>query len=289
MISVAIATLGRPAKLERVLQAFSALAPETPPFEVVVVIDGDDPDSRALMQREQPFPLRSFSQPHAGAGPARNRAAREACGDLLLFLNDDTWPEAGCLPGHRHAQQQHGPCMVSGMVAWDPESEITPYMNWLSPDGHQYNYRRLSPGSPVPWDAVWATNLAVPRAWVLDEPFDPNFPKGCLEDSEWALRQYRRGRHAVFVPEALAFHDHHYAGPADYRGRARTFGAAARYFVLKHPSLAWRFTLRPLAATVARLATLAIPSPRRRPRLWDLDFRRNYLTGLLFGPPPAAR
>jgi GT2 family glycosyltransferase len=162
-------------------------------------------------------------------------------------------------------------------------------MRWLAPGGHQYNYRRLAPGKPAPWDAVWATNLAVPRAWVLDEPFDPAFPVGCLEDSEWAFRQYRRGRRSVFVPEALAFHDHRYAGPTDYRGRARVFGAAARYFILRHPSLAWRFTLRPLAAAATRLATLVMPLPRRRERLWDLDFRLGYLTGLLLGPLPPGR
>jgi len=280
-VSVAIVTLGRAAKLERALRALAALAPGSPPFEVVVVLDGDDAATTAVLQRDHPFTLRLFTQEHAGAGPARNRAAHEARGELLLFLNDDTRPDPVCLSAHVAAQERHGPCLGAGLVTWDPEAETTPYMRWLAPAGHQFNFSRLTPGKPVPWDAVWATNLAAPRPWVLDEPFASSFPPGCLEDSEWAFRQYRRGRHGVFVPAAVAFHDHHYAGPADFRDRARTFGTAARSVVARHPGLTVRFTLRPLAAAVARAVSLAWPSRHRRQRLWDLDFRVNYLIGLL--------
>lgn len=279
-MSVAIASLGRAEKLERVLSALAGLAPGSPPFEVVVVLDGGDAASAAALERGSAFPLRAVAQPHGGAGPARNRAAQEARGELLLFLNDDTRPLPDCLGVHAAAQRRHGPCLGAGMVEWDPRAETTDYMRWLAPAGHQYNFARLTPGSAVPWDAVWATNLAVPRAWVLDEPFTPGWP-GCLEDSEWAYRQYRRGRRGVFVHDAVVLHDHHYGGPADYRSRARCFGFAARGMVARHPELAVRFTLRPLAAAAARAATLALPSRRRRERLWDLDFRLNYLLGLL--------
>ena len=226
-LSIAIATVGRPAKLERTLSAIAALAPETPPFEVVVVVDGDDPDSHAVLARERPFPVRAFTQARGGPGAARNRAAEEARGDLLLFLNDDTRPDPACLLAHLRAQERHGPCMTAGLVAWDPEREITPYMAWLAPAGHQFNFARLVAHAGMPWDAVWGAQICAPLAWVKDEPFDPGLPFTCLEDSEWAYRQYRRGRRAIYVPEAVALHDHRYTGPTDYRSRARSYGAAA--------------------------------------------------------------
>jgi len=283
-LTVAIVTVGRHEKLERVLRAFSRLDPGSPPFEVVVVIDGDDPPTRSLLARDHPFPLRAFPQPHRGPGPARNLAAAEARGNLLLFVNDDTRPHPGCLVAHQRAHEQHGTCIVLGSTAWDPEAETTPYMAWLAPAGHQNNFARLRPHGNVPWDAVWATNISPPRSWVLDEPFDPAYPYACLDDGEWAYRQYRRGRRAVFVPEAILYHDHHYAGPAEFGARAREFGAAARYVVSRHPQLTWRFTVRPVLAAAVRLASLALPSPRRRERLWDLRFRLDYLAGLLWPP-----
>jgi glycosyltransferase involved in cell wall biosynthesis len=279
-VTIAIATLGRADKLARVLDACERLACETPPFEVVVVVDGHDPASAAAAARPRPFAVRCFAQPRAGAGPARNRAAAEARGELLLFLNDDTRPCPGCLVQHANAHRRHGPCLTEGLVSWDPETVITPYMRWLAPAGHQYNYTRLADGGRIPWDAVWTTNLAVPRAWVLDCPFDAGIPPGCLEDTEWAYRQYRLRRHAVFVRAAEALHDHRYDGPGDYRSRARLFGAAARYVARRHPLLAWRFVARPLAAAAARAASLALPLRRRHELLWDLDFRLNYLAGL---------
>jgi GT2 family glycosyltransferase len=280
-LTIAIATLGRADKLARVLAACERLTPGTPPFEVVVVVDGDDPDSTTVAARPRPFAVRCFSQSRAGAGPARNRAAAEARGEWLLFLNDDTRPGPGCLVAHAEARRRRGACITEGLVSWDSAAEITPYMRWLAPAGHQYNYARLAADRPVPWDAVWGTNLAVPRGWVLDCPFDAGVPPGCLEDTEWAYRQYRRGRRCFFVPEAEVLHDHRYTGPGDYRGRARRFGAAARYVARRHPLLAWRFVARPLAAAAVRAASLVLPSRRRCERVWDLDFRLNYLAGLL--------
>lgn len=290
---MAIATAGRPTKLERTLRALASLAPASPPFEVIVVLDGDDPPSRALLAKEHPFPLRVVVQPKAGAGPARNRAAHEARSDLLLLLNDDTRPEAGCLLAHLHSQERHGPSLVAGTIVWDPEHEITPFMEWLAPAGHQFNFARLQPGTRMPWGSVWATNLAVPRAWMLDEPFDPLFPNMGLEDGEWAFRQYRRGRWAVYVPEAVVYHWHHFAVPADYRRRAQEFGSAARYVVRRHPELGWRFLVRPTAAAAARLLSLALPPYWRRETLWDLDFRISYVFSLMrprpsLGSQPAA-
>jgi len=245
-----------------------------------VVLDGDDPDGREVLSHERPYPLRVLAQPRRGAGPARNLGAANAGAALVLYLNDDTRPEPACLLAHLRAHREHGPCMTAGHIAWDPAVETTPYMSWLAPRGHQFNFERLTPGAEMPWDAVWGTNLCAPAAWVLDEPFDPAFPNTCLEDSEWAFRQYRRGRRAFYVSDAVVLHDHRYTGPADFRGRARAYASAARYVARKHPALAWRFLVRPTAAAAARFGSLALPFCWRRETLWDLDFRLAYVRAL---------
>jgi GT2 family glycosyltransferase len=174
-ISVIIASVGRAAQLDKSLDAYECLDPETPPFEVIVVLDGEDPASRELCRKPRGFPVRVLSQEPAGPGPARNLGAMSAKGGLVVLLNDDTRPHCDCLREHALAQARVGPCVAIGRVEWDPERPRTPYMTWLAPDGHQFNYGRLDPERPAPWDACWATNLAVPRDWLLAEPFDTDF------------------------------------------------------------------------------------------------------------------
>jgi len=280
-ISVIIATVGRAAQLEKSLDAYERLDPETPPFEVIVVLDGEDPASRELCRKPRDFPVRVLSQEPAGPGPARNLGAERARGKLIVLLNDDTRPDPSCFLAHFSAQARLGPCVAIGRVEWDPERPRTPYMTWLAPEGHQFNYGRLDPKRPAPWDACWATNLAVPRDWLLAEPFNTEFHVLALEDGEWGYRLFRSGRSFRYVPETVCFHDHRYEGPAAYRHRARTGGAASRYVVRRHPELAWTLIGRPVAAAAARAASMLWPGNWRREMLWDLDFRSNYVFGIV--------
>jgi GT2 family glycosyltransferase len=281
LLSVVIATVGRTDKLTASLCAYERLDPATPRFEVVVVFDGPEPAGQAIASTPRPFPVRVFEQPRSGIGPAKNLGARHAAGDYLLFLNDDTRPTSGCLLAHHQAQQRLGPCIVLGHVDWDPEHEVTRYMRWLAPAGHQFNFSRLSPKGRIPWDACWGAHLGLPRAWVLDEPFDRDFPFPVVEDAEWGYRQTRRGRPLRYVPEAICLHDHRYGGPAEYRHRTRMAGAATRYAVRRHPLLIWTLSLRPVAVAVASSALALWPGQWRRETLWDLDFRWNFVWGIL--------
>ena len=282
VVSVVIVTVGRPVQLAASLAAYESLAAGTPPFEVIVVLDGEDPASRAVAQRPWRFPRTVLAQPHRGIAAAKNLGVAHACADCVVFLNDDTRPAPDCLLAHLEAQRRFGPCIVAGRVDWDPEREITPYMRWLAPAGHQFNFARLEPDGPIGWDAVWGAHLGVPRAWLLDEPFDPDLSAAALEDTEWAYRQVvRRGRPARYVPAARAWHDHRYDGPADFRRRARLAGAVGRQLARRHPKLRWPLVMRPVAAAVAATLLAAWPGRWRRETAWDLDFRWNWSRGIL--------
>ncbi|MEO0036294.1 MAG: UDP-Glc:alpha-D-GlcNAc-diphosphoundecaprenol beta,3-glucosyltransferase WfgD [Pseudomonadota bacterium] len=82
------ATIGR---------ALASIAGQTvPPREVIVVDDGSDDDTvavvKAMARRMGPVRLRLFTQPNQGAGAARNRAVAVAGGTWLAFLDaDDQW------------------------------------------------------------------------------------------------------------------------------------------------------------------------------------------------------
>ncbi len=279
--SVVIPTAGRAFKLARVLEALGAQEEKTPSFEVVVVMDGEDPETRRVVERSWPFPLSVAAQPRRGAAAARNLGCRVAGAPVVLFLNDDTRPHPACVRSHWEAHRRFGPVGILGYTAWDPEASTTPYMDWLAPAGHQFNFSRLKPYGFIPWDACWTTNLSVPRSWVLAEPLDEGFPGAAGEDSEWGYRLWRRGWKILYLPDASCYHDHLYHGPEDFRVRARMAGAGARRAVRRHPELAWTFLVKPLVAWAVRALTLILPGRGYRRKLWDLDFRWHYVVGMV--------
>ena len=284
-----IVTVGRPRQLASSLAAYGRLERGTPSFEVIVVLDGPDPGTEEAACRPYPFPVRVLSRPHAGIGPAKNVGAAAARGELLLFLNDDTRPDPACLRVHADAQARFGPTIVLGDVEWDPEREVTPYMAWLAPAGHMFNFRRLTPNALIPWDACWGAHLGLPTSWAIDEPFDTSLPYPALEDGEWAYRQALRGRPIRYVPAARALHDHYVRGPRDFRRRARGAGAAAVSVSRRHPRLAVKLIARPAALAVMRTLCLAWPPRWSRAAIWDLDYRWSYVLGFLASPSRARR
>ena len=71
----------------------SALAQTCTPGEIIVVDDGSEDRSAAIVKRFGP-PVRYVFQSHCGASAARNRGAKLARGEFLSFLDaDDLWAQ----------------------------------------------------------------------------------------------------------------------------------------------------------------------------------------------------
>ncbi len=100
-ISVIIPTCRRAVVLRNTL---NSLIPQTDrDFEVVVVCDGEDPQTRALsIDYTAEFPLTwIFTKERHGLPSARNTGANAAQGEILLFLDDDTEAVPDWISQHR--------------------------------------------------------------------------------------------------------------------------------------------------------------------------------------------
>jgi len=86
--SVIIPTYDRAATLELTLRHLATQTLAARDFEVIVVDDGS-PSPVLIDPVDWPFRLRLVHQANAGAAAARNRGARVAEGDALVFMDDD--------------------------------------------------------------------------------------------------------------------------------------------------------------------------------------------------------
>lgn len=115
--SIVIPTRNKPLAFHRALE--SVLAQHFQDFEIVVVNDGSSPQHRQAYQdieKEVGDHARFFHLPerNKGHGPsfARNTGADAACGDYLLFLDDDDfWTDSGHLARVHNAIVNSGGCV----------------------------------------------------------------------------------------------------------------------------------------------------------------------------------
>ena len=240
VFSVVIPTFQRPDTLRRVLAALESQR-GAPAFEVLVVDDGSSDETPELLRALRPtYPFRSFAQANQGPAAARNRGVRQAEGERILFLGDDTVPESDLVAAHAraHAAQNGGRVAVLGYTTWPEDRRVTPFLHHINEYGLQFGYRLIEDPESVPFNFFYTSNISLPRALLLEgQLFDTTFPNAAWEDIELAYRLTRRGMRIVYRPEAVARH-HHDISFASFRKRQRSSGESAAVFYEKHRELA---------------------------------------------------
>lgn len=199
-LSVIIPTYNGARRISECLRAL--LAQETRrEFEVLVVDDGST-DATAEVVAEFPR-VRLIRQSNAGPAAARNRGAREASGEVILFTDDD------CVPL---------PNWIESMVApfEDPEvigakgtyrTRQTSLAARFVQVEYEDKYRVMQKFPSI--DFIDTYSAAFQREKFLQlGGYDTSFPVACAEDVELSYRMSARGWKMVFAPSAVVYHTH---------------------------------------------------------------------------------
>ncbi len=294
-VSVVIPTFERMDVLPEVLAGLAAQR-GAPDFEVVVVDDGSRDDTpRFLAEYCGPLALSVLRQENRGPAAARNAGVRRARGELVAFLGDDTVPDPGWLAAHaaaHAARRERAPLAVLGYTGWHRRMRTTPFLRYINEHGLQFGYALIDQPEKVPFNFFYTSNVSLPRALLLAEPFDLGFPHAAWEDVELAYRLHRCGLTMVYEPAARTAHLH----PTDFARfcrRQEKAGESAVVFFRLHPELGPFLGLSPAGPPPLpdgrrqRLRETMVQAlqnlPVRTPRLWDETLRHYYIRGLWRG------
>ena len=209
----------------RCLESIFANVPDVP-FEIILVDNCSGDDCLSVVAGRYP-PVRAYQAPRRqGFARNYNLGIRQAAGDYVLILNNDTIVHRGALSALVGAARQHpsygmvGPRLrsVDGAIQFDCARALpTPATYALTsvlldpglPTGRLWT-RYLSwrvgrrPSGPVPClcgAAILITREALREVGPLDEAFDFYY-----EDVEWCHRVQRHGKAVAYLAEAEITH-----------------------------------------------------------------------------------
>lgn len=225
-------------------------------FEVIVVDDGsEDHTAKVVADFKDVIYIK---QKASHQGTARNRGAKRAIGDILLFIGDDIFAEPGFLMQHMNVHIEHPEeeVVVLGYTTWDPFLEITSYMKFLESSGWQFAYHLLKPGfadHPEPYKFFYTSNISMKKSFFEKEKFNAKFSQYGWEDIELGYRLWRNHEMRLYYePDAVAYH-HHLIHDTALEARMQTVGRSAAQFERIQPKV--QVVPRGLKAFLIKIAT----------------------------------
>ena len=189
----------------RCLRAVSEHTDEVP-YEVIVVADGADTETRKFVSKCRNLRL-VVNEQNLGYLRSVNRGCREARGRLLVLLNNDTQPEPGWLaPLARRADSNsdvgvvvpklmfpNGRLQEAGSIVWR-DGSASNYGCRDDPDAPTYNFAR-----DVDYGSAAALMIDA-RLWREIGGFDERYAPGYYEDVDLCFAVRDRGLRVVYEP-----------------------------------------------------------------------------------------
>jgi glycosyltransferase involved in cell wall biosynthesis len=244
--SIVVPTFRRPHVLRETLGALLALDYPAGSYEVIVVDDGAD-DATAITVEQlgrRDIPVRVEPQHQRGAASARNRGARVANGELLLFCDDDMLGPPALLQRHLACHRRHPVAAVGSTFELAPELmaalQTTPFGRYRI--SLEERFLKEARGAPLEDDPsclrmalLSAASLSIPKElfWSIGG-FDEDFPLAGAEDQDLSMRARDAGMLLLLDTRIRCIHNDHNLTLRAYCEREERSAGTVAILVRKH-------------------------------------------------------
>ena len=275
-VSVIIPSHNRRQSLLRMLGALSTQTFPVKDMEVIVAADAcSDDTAHAVRSYQAPYSLRLFEGDWGAAGAARNAGASNACGRVIVFLDDDMEPAHACVAAHVHAHELQservtlGPSLpaIRGRVDFfqvELRAWWLDFFGAMAESGYRHSFRSFAAG-----------NCAMPRTLFNHlGGFDETIGGCGGEDWELGVRMMKADIPFAFVAAASTTHFDNTDLDRSLR-RRRQEGRSEVLIGARHPEVLPALGLMQLdsppgVSSTGGLRKLAFTAPRLGDRLVGL-------------------
>lgn len=209
-VTVVIPTFNRRDALVETLTALAATDYSAGRWEVVVVDDGSTDgtvDAVEAWATSRGAPVRCLRQGNTGPAAARNRGAEAACGEHLIFIDNDILVKPDFVRAHVETLRANPGCWVLGRITHPPELRSTPFGRYRNALWEAF-HRLHREGQVSETSGMSAANMSLPRA-DFDRlgGFDEDFTIASSEDWVLGHRARRAGIRILYHPGIVALHN----------------------------------------------------------------------------------
>jgi glycosyltransferase involved in cell wall biosynthesis len=231
-VSLIIATRDRSHQLARCLDSVARIEFERP-WELIVVDNGSKDATADVVKQfadKASVPLRYVLEPEPGLGNAHNAGVAAARGEVLVFTDDDCYPETDYLKRIWCAFADPSIGYIAGRITLHDPADY-PMTTIESAIPYAFRARSFVRGG-----SFGGANMAF-RKKVLEAigGFDPLFGPGALfnaEDVDAAARASAIGWKGEYRPEVIVRH-HHGRKAADIPRLVRSYGVGLGAYHMK--------------------------------------------------------
>lgn len=260
-LTIAICTRDRPKDLARCLEFLEKMMTYSKSIDSsieILVIDNASTDTGTLNVASSFSEVRYVLEPRAGLSFARNRALKEASGELLAYLDDDDVIDSGWLAGLAEAWSENPTAAAYTGLVLPYELVSEAQVMFEQRGGFRRGFRKISYGQTLPGYSLyplipWICGVGANMAFQTDilrklGGFDEALGAGTLigggEDLDVFYRLIRAGHSLQYEPNYLVFHQHRREFQA-LRDQLWSWGLSYMAFLAKsyHTDPAYRFKM----------------------------------------------
>jgi len=292
-LSIMITTKNRVGELRRTLPVLKQLSP--PPLEILITADGCSDGTVDFVRNALPQARLFVNAVGRGSIASRDRMIREARGDVVMSLDDDSYPE-----------QPDALARIAPLFIERPRAAVIHFPQHS--DEYPLSLHQTDFGPARPTRSFSSAGAAIRRSAYLELPgYQPAFFHA-YEEPDYVLQCVAAGWDVIFDPAVTV--RHHYSGTA--RNEMRTHHRHARNefwstllrvpFPYVVPVAAWR-VLSQFRYACSRGLNWVVCEPKwwlqalggmarclrsRKPIRWA-DYRRWLTLADVGGPPPGTK
>jgi len=199
--SVIIPAYNAEETIEQCLTALMKQSIARDSYEVIVVDDGSTDRTGDVVKQ---FPVKYIKQQNQGPATARNRGAREAKGEIILFTDADCVPEYNWI--EEMVKPFNDPEVMAVKGAYKTRQKaLTARFAQIE---FEERFEMLKKAETI--DMVDTYSAGYRKSVFLSfGGFDPSFPVANNEDTELSYKISKAGYKMVFNPEAIVYHLNH--------------------------------------------------------------------------------
>jgi O-antigen biosynthesis protein len=181
-------------------------------FEVIVVDDASPDKTPDVLRKIQGLHVLS-NERNLGFVGSCNAGARQARGDYLLFLNNDTQVTSGWLDALLQCFTEEPDCGIAGSRLVYPDGRLQEAGGWVFTDGRAWNVGRFEPRNAPAFryrrqtDYVSGASLMIGRElFYTVGGFDDLYAPAYYEDTDLAFAVRAAGLKVFYEPDSVVVH-----------------------------------------------------------------------------------